>query len=133
MESHPVSTQAPLPPPLTIDVQVDRYGLTRAVLTGQIDRFVTPKVAERLSKARAHSGGDDMIIDLSGVDFIDSSGLHLLLQTHQALEAAGAALVLLAPHEPVKGLLALTGLDRYLLAVDTLSQALALLAERSAG
>lgn len=128
VESDPASRPAPLPPPLTIDVRAERDGFIRATITGQIDRFSTPVIAARLAEARAPSPSSDTILDLSGVEFIDSSGLHLLLQTHQSLQGSEARLVLIAPREPVKGLLTLTGLDRYLTAVDTLSQALALVA-----
>jgi anti-sigma B factor antagonist len=128
VESDPAGTPAALPPPLTIEVQIERDGFIRVTITGQIDRFSTSEIGERLTEARTPMPDSDMIIDLSGVEFIDSSGLHLLLQTHQALHGAGATLVLIAPNEPVKGLLTLTGLDRYLTAVDTLSQALALVA-----
>lgn len=109
-------------------MQVDREGPLRVTVTGQIDRFSTAEIADRLAEVRAGHDVGDTIIDLSGVDFIDSGGLHLLLQNHQLLEGSGASLVLVAPEEPVKGLLELTGLDRYLTAVDTLTQALALLA-----
>ncbi len=105
----------------------------RATISGQIDRAGTPAIRRCLAQARARYGPRDTILDLCGVEFIDSSGLHLLLQTHQELGGEHAALVLLAPGEPVKGLLALTGLDRYLTVVDTLPQATALLAEHGTG
>lgn len=130
MESHPASTSAPLPPPLTVEVQLDPPGSLLATITGQIDRASVPTIREHLSQAQAPGATRDAIVDLRGVEFIDSSGLHLLLLTHQELDSHGACLVLLAPEEPVKGLLALTGLDRYLMVADRLPEAMALLAER---
>jgi anti-sigma B factor antagonist len=130
VESHPASTPAPLPPPLTVDVKIDGPGSLLAIVTGQIDRASVPTLKEHLAAAQARQGPQDAIVDLTDVEFIDSSGLHMLLQIHQEHGGQGTSLVLLAPTEPVKGLLALTGLDRYLMVVDTLPDAMARLAER---
>jgi anti-sigma B factor antagonist len=133
VESNPASTGAQLPAPLAINLESDGDGTVRATISGQIDRAGTPAIRGCLAQAKARHGPRDMILDLRGVEFIDSSGLHMLLQTHQELHGEQSMLVLLAPEEPVRGLLALTGLDRYLTVVDSLPQAMALLAERGTG
>ncbi len=134
MERHRTTPASALPPPPAIEVRSDAGGPARAVVSGQIDRAAVPTIRSRLADVRQRFGSQDTIIDLCGVDFIDSSGLHILLQTHQELERDGAVLVLIAPGAAVRGVLSLTGLDRHLTVVDTLPQATALLAaERGTG
>ncbi len=57
---------------------------------------------------------DDVAIDLSGVDFIDSSGLRTLVLSHQDLEGAGHQLVISGLSEPVARLFEITGLRDHL-------------------
>jgi anti-sigma B factor antagonist len=128
VESHRATPASALPAPPAIEVRSDAGGPARAVVSGQIDRAAVPTIRSRLADVRQRFGSQDTIIDLCGVDFIDSSGLHILLQTHQQLERDGAVLVLVAPGAAVRSVLSLTGLDRHLTVVDTLPQATALLA-----
>lgn len=53
-------------------------------------------------------------LDLSGVEFIDSNGLHALIHAHQYATARGSQLVLVAPSSAVTRLLELTGCDKIL-------------------
>jgi anti-sigma B factor antagonist len=133
VESESATSLGALPPPTKVEVHSDDSGPVRALLAGQIDRATVPQIREQLAEVQRRCGVKDMVMDLSGVDFIDSSGLHILLQVHQELEHAAATLVLLAPSEPVRFVLSLTGLDRHLTVVDTLPQVTALLARNAAG
>jgi anti-anti-sigma factor len=134
VESHLGTPASALPPPpLRVEGQSDANGPAHVVVLGQIDRASVPTIREQLAKMRRQFGSQDTIVDLAGVEFIDSSGLHLLLQAHQELSECSAALVLLAPSETVRGVLSLTGLDRHLSVADTLAQATALLAKRATG
>ncbi len=134
MESHHGTPPGALPPPpLRVEGHSDASGPAHLVVLGQIDRAGVPTIREQLAKVHRQFGSQDTIIDLAGVEFIDSSGLHLLLQTHQELGEDHAALMLCAPSKTVREVLSLTGLDRHLGVADTLAQARALLAERAAG
>jgi anti-anti-sigma factor len=118
---------------LRVEGRSDATGPAHVAVSGQIDRAGVPTIREQLAKMHRQFGRQDTIIDLASVDFIDSSGLHLLLQAHQELDRHCAALVLFAPSETVRGVLSLTGLDRHLNVADTLAQASALFDERAAG
>jgi anti-sigma B factor antagonist len=74
------------------------------VLAGEIDTYTAPELAERL---------DDQgvaVLDLTGVTFIDSSGLRVLVEAHQARVAAGSTLTLRSPSAAVQRLLEISGL-----------------------
>ncbi|WP_157254441.1 STAS domain-containing protein [Nonomuraea typhae] len=66
-----------------------------------------------------------LVLHLSAVTFMDSSGLHLLIDLHHRTEAGGGSLHLAAPHERVSRVLQITGTDRLLHTHPTLDQALA--------
>ena len=53
-------------------------------------------------------------LDVSGVDFIDSNGLHTLIHAHQFATARGSQLVVVAPSSAVRRVLELTGCDNIL-------------------
>jgi anti-anti-sigma factor len=52
-----------------------------------------------------------LTIDMSGVTFIDSAGVHLLVRAHQAQKAVDRPFVVRAPSPEVTSVLRITGLD----------------------
>lgn len=79
-------------------------------IAGEIDAHTAPAVAAALAAAEH----DPLIVDLSAVDFVDSSGLRVLLEAHQARKAAGNSLVLAQPSPAVQRVLDVAGVDGYL-------------------
>ena len=61
------------------------------------------------------SGHREVLVDLAGTDFVDSSGIGALLWAHHRLEAAGGHLTLVNAGGHVARTLELTGADRVLL------------------
>lgn len=53
-----------------------------------------------------------LILDLSGLRFMDSSALHVILQANRALDRHGGMMALVAPQEAVAKMLRLTTADR---------------------
>lgn len=53
-----------------------------------------------------------LIVDLSGLRFMDSSALHVILQANRALDRHGGMMALVAPQEAVAKMLRLTTADR---------------------
>lgn len=56
----------------------------------------------------------DLTLDLSGIVFIDSSGLRRLIGRHKEFEAAGSQLKIKASSESLDRLVEITGLRAYL-------------------
>ena len=52
----------------------------------------------------------EVVLDLSGTAFLDSSGLRAILTAHRKMAGAKGSLLLRAPSEPVTRLLEITGL-----------------------
>ncbi|HWL43974.1 MAG TPA: STAS domain-containing protein [Ilumatobacter sp.] len=79
-------------------------------VVGEIDAHTAPAVAAALAAAEH----EPLVIDLSGVEFVDSSGLRVLLEAHQTRQAAGGSLVLSQPSPAVQRVLDVSGVDEYL-------------------
>jgi anti-sigma B factor antagonist len=70
-------------------------------------------------------GARAVIADLTGVAFVDSTGLSALLRGADRLQAERGELVLVASDRMILGLLAVTGLDRRFQILGTLTDAIA--------
>jgi len=94
--------------PHTITVE-DIGGTLLVVLRGDIDAGLR----DAASRCMVTVLGTDLplVVDTSGVTFIDSSGLAFLLQLQGVATDAGRSLVLRDPSGVVVDLLALVGLD----------------------
>jgi anti-sigma B factor antagonist len=58
----------------------------------------------------AQQGCDPLIVDIEGLDFIDSTGLSLLVQAKQRIEAQGQHFILRNPSARVLRVLEISGL-----------------------
>jgi anti-sigma B factor antagonist len=80
-------------------------------LIGEIDMVTAPTVRDAAMSA-IHRHSPYLHIDLSGVTFMDSTGLEVLLATRRRAEAAGGCLYLEDPSRRVIRVLEVTGVDR---------------------
>ncbi len=101
-------------------------GIPTVIVSGEFDLVLAAAAAPQLNAA-IRSGADAVLIDLSAVEFIDSSGLVLLLSTYRLLDRADRKLAIVCPNRSAHRILALTRLDRVLPIHDTRDQALAAL------
>ncbi|SHN12724.1 STAS domain-containing protein [Actinacidiphila paucisporea] len=94
---------------LKVSVVEQRGRLTVAALKGELDLTTA---AEAYVGATALLGGHpDLILDLSGVTFCDSTGFNALLRLRRRVLEAGGWLALAAPPAQIGRLLTLTGID----------------------
>jgi anti-sigma B factor antagonist len=96
------------------------HGTTEIVtLEGELDMAHAPEVAELLDDLAA--GGNAVVVDLTSLEFIDSSGIHALVRPR----SDGARIELVCPPGNVRRVLEVTKLERVLQVHDTLDKALA--------
>lgn len=94
-----------------VAVVVRDGALTRIALSGDLDMSTVPRVQAIIDGA-CEGSPERMVVDLSGVEFVDSHGLQLLSATHRALTADGCVFVVLPPPAPVRRVFEITGLDQ---------------------
>ena len=87
-------------------------GEVRVAVTGELDILTVPQPDRALRDAQGDAGS--VLLDLRGLDFIDSSGAHLLLAADRRICAAGGRLVVVRGSEEVDWFFRLIGLDREL-------------------
>ena len=81
------------------------------VVTGDLDAYTVGELETEMQRLGVDA---DVRIDLSGVTFMDSSGIRAIVRLDNALREAGQELVLVAPSAPVLRLFELTSLvDRF--------------------
>jgi len=87
-------------------------GLELAV-TGRLDAYWADHLARALEET-IRDGGDHIRLDLSGVSFISSVGLRVLVRFYKQLVAINGSFAVSNPSEAVKRVLELAGLDTLL-------------------
>ncbi len=91
-----------------VDEAVDDH--TQLVMpSGEIDALTAPQLGRRLI-ALADEGKTDVVVDLSRVTFMDSTGIGVLLNAVRRLGARRGRLVLVCPTERVLRPFEVTGL-----------------------
>jgi anti-sigma B factor antagonist len=78
-------------------------------ITGELDIAATPELSTVMLIA-ARSPGSLVVLDLAGVEFIDSSALGTLLKVGGEVESAGKRLRVVCGNGPVRRLLEMTNL-----------------------
>jgi len=92
-------------------------GIAVVHLAGRLNMVTAVQLREVMASAVAE-GRIRIAVDLSKVDFIDSSGLGALISGLKAARQAGGDLRIAAPNEQVRLVLQLTNMDRVLTAYD---------------
>ncbi len=82
-------------------------GLTKVTLAGRLDVVGTDKVDLPFSAIAGSSKG--LIADMTGVTFLSSIGIRMLISSAMVMQRRGGALVLLAPQPQVYQVLEVTG------------------------
>jgi anti-sigma B factor antagonist len=78
---------------------------------GEIDVETAPLLRDCLM-ALYRDGHRSVVLDLADLDFIDSTGIGVMVAGAKRLRGDGGDLVIRSPRPPVQKVLQLTGLDR---------------------
>jgi anti-anti-sigma factor len=100
-----------MPLELVVDAAIDRDVVVVAA-NGDLDLSTAPELEHALVTAQAE--GRDVVLDLRGVTFMDSSGLRAILAADARARSSGARFVLAEGPPNVHRVFQLTLLDRRL-------------------
>ncbi len=81
-------------------------------IRGDIDHHSAKGVRERIDDAIMSNKPRFVILDLSSVDFMDSSGLGLILGRYNTATNIGARLILYKPAKRIRRILEMAGIER---------------------
>lgn len=100
--------------PATFEVQTEELegGIRAVTVRGELDMNTAPELERALDDALADEGASIML-DLSECEFIDSTGIALIVRAWQKLEGDGGRgkLVLCCINHQVRRLLKITGVE----------------------
>lgn len=97
---------------MELDIRTKREdGTCVLTIAGEIDVYTAPRLKDALVEAIA-SGCRNLIIDLEGVGFIDSSGLGVLVGALRRAKENDGAVRLVCTREGILKVLRITGLDK---------------------
>jgi anti-sigma B factor antagonist len=88
---------------------------------GEVDLYTAPRLKTLLTDITA-GGRSNVAVDFAGVEFMDSTGLGVLISGLKRCREAGGTLALVAPTEPVRKVLTITGLDQVFNIRDSLDE-----------
>ncbi len=80
-------------------------------VAGDIDLMTAPDLKATIYEV-LDSGVRDIILDMSEMDFMDSSGLGVLVSTLRRIRSEGGSICLVCQRESVLKVFSLTGLDK---------------------
>jgi anti-sigma B factor antagonist len=106
-------------------LEVRSQGQTTIIaVSGELDLASSPALQEELDRVSA-SDSEMLIIDLRELDFMDSTGLSVLVRAHQRAEEQGRRLAMVKGPQQVQRLLSLTGVADRMTVVDRPEELLA--------
>jgi anti-sigma B factor antagonist len=84
---------------------------TIVTICGEIDLYTAPRLHSELVGLLAEGMPPRVVIDMSGVEFCDSTGMNVLLSCLRRARERGGELEIAAPKPAVRKILQVTGLD----------------------
>lgn len=99
---------------MVMELQIGEYeGIPVIEVCGDVDWISCPELETRLMDA-AHTSGSCVIVDLTGVDYIESSPLGTLIKAHVTLDRAGGDLAIVCGPSHVARVIEQFGIDHLL-------------------
>jgi anti-sigma B factor antagonist len=111
----PLPARSPATPQLRCS-SVTTDGTVHLAPRGELDIATVPPLDRALRRAQARS--DLVVLDLSGLEFMDCCGARLLLEADRRMRDAGARLIVTRVTPEVGWFLGLIGMDRLLEIAD---------------
>jgi anti-sigma B factor antagonist len=111
-----------VPRPAPLEVRIEDHGGAPVIhVRGELDLSTCEQVETALAQAEG-ANPPTLVLDLSGISFMDSTGVRTLLQADSRARRDGRRLLLIAPPEPAARVLRVTLLDRRFEFIGDLSE-----------
>jgi anti-sigma B factor antagonist len=118
-----------------MDLMLNEYsaapGSTVIEASGEIDVYTAPRLRETLVSL-ADAGNYHLIVDMEGVEFLDSTGLGVLVGGLKRVRAHGGGIDLVCTQGRILRIFRITGLNKVFSIFDSVDDALAGRAGREA-
>jgi anti-sigma B factor antagonist len=109
---------------LTLNVYSDIPGFTVIAVSGEIDVYTAPKLREKLISL-ADAGSFQLIVDMEGVEFLDSTGLGVLVGGLKRVRAQDGLIDLVCTQSRILRIFKITGLNKVFNIYNSVPEAVA--------
>lgn len=92
-------------------------------LTGELDQYAASELKSKIDVEMENSGKKNLIIDLSGVSLMDSSGIGLIVGRYKNLKPLGGRVCVSGGKNGVKKVVELSGITKIIPYFDDVNQA----------
>jgi anti-sigma B factor antagonist len=104
------------PSPFEVKNEALEDGVLAFTVNGELDLNTAPQLDKPLEEALSADDGASVLIDLSGCEFIDSTGIALIVRAWQRVDRDGGGegsgrLVICCSNDQVQRLLKITGVE----------------------
>lgn len=111
---------------MELNVVTYRPGIQTVVaVTGDLDIATGPALADELKALLDQGGHQQLVVDLTGVEFMDSTGLGVLVGAQQEAARQGGSVELICTTPRLLKILRITGLDKVFPIHSSVADALA--------
>ena len=96
---------------MTIELSGEQKLLT-VRLTGEIDHFRVNMIKKAVEDELLKTGAVNIAFDFSGISFMDSSGIGLILGRYKTVKALGGRIVLFGMRPGIERIMRMSGIDK---------------------
>jgi anti-sigma B factor antagonist len=110
---------------LNFEIGIDEHdgGLPVVSVRGEVDLHTAPKVEYAIEKAGGN-GASAVVVDMSGIAFMDSTGLSTFMRAKDSLAKNETSLRLAALSQAVERIFSVTGFNEYFEVFETREEAI---------
>jgi anti-sigma B factor antagonist len=109
---------------LGLEVDESYPPFTVLAVKGEVDVYTAPRLREKLVELVSH-GSQHLVVDLEGVDFLDSTGLGVLVGGLKRLRSHDGDLSLVCSQHRILKVFEITGLTKVFAIYDSVEAAVA--------
>lgn len=111
-------------------MEIKLLGEKRALLirvSGELDHHMAAKVKEEADSALCSSNAINIIFDFTGLEFMDSSGIGVIMGRYKKVRTLGGRIIVFGVNASVLRIMEMSGIDKIIKLTPSLEKALRLL------
>ena len=93
-------------------------------VSGEIDQHKASHLREQIDLRITHANIKNLVFDFSKLEFMDSSGIGVIIGRYKLMRAMGGTVQIVANNHSVKKILELSGIRKIIAIYETLSDAM---------
>lgn len=91
---------------------------------GEIDHHTSEMIREKIDKEFSRSNAKNIIFDFSGINFMDSSGIGVIMGRYRNTEQIGGKVAIVGANQSLNRIFNISGLHKIINSYDNMEQAL---------